>query len=189
MFRHALLDRALSYHLLPDPLLLAGSKLGTRMRLRGERQGGVEAQEERLRSLVWHMSNGPIAERPDAANQQHYELPAEFFSLFLGPRHKYSCGLWTSPTSTLEQAETDMLALTCERAEVQDGMDILDLGCGWGSLSLYLAERYPHARIIGVSNSAQQQAHIEREIAERQIGNLKIVTGGANEFDFDQPED
>jgi cyclopropane-fatty-acyl-phospholipid synthase len=189
MLRYALLDRALAYHLLPDAALTAGVRLGTRMRLRGERQGGVEAQEDRLRSLVWYLSNGPIAERPDASNQQRYELPAEFFTLFLGPRHKYSCGLWTSPAATLEQAETDMLALTCERAGVQDGMDVVDLGCGWGSLSLYLAERYPNARVTGVSASPLQRAHIERRRAQRQIDNLQIVTADANRYALDRRVD
>ena len=182
MFRHALLDRALSHPALPDALLVEGAKLSTRMRLRSERRGGVEAQEERLRSLVWHMSNGPIAAPPDAANQQAYELPAEFFTLFLGPRHKYSCGLWSRAGGSLEHAEEDMLALTCERAEIADGMHILDLGCGWGSLSIYLAERYPNARVTGFSASAAQRLFIEEQIAQRQIGNLEIVTADVNQY-------
>src|SRR3954452_10195229 len=183
MLRYALLDRALNYHLLPDSMLLAGSRLATRRRLHNERAGGVEAQEDRLRSLVWHMSNGPVAEPPDAGNERHYELPAEFFTLFLGPRHKYSAALWTAETTSLRQAEEQMLALTCERAQVQDGMDILDLGCGWGSLSLWLAERYPGARITGVSNSPLHRLHIERQAALRGITNLEIVTADANGYD------
>ncbi len=183
MPRYALLDRALAYHLLPDALQLAGARIATRMRLRNERLGGVEAQEDRLRSLVWHLSNGPVAERPDPANEQHYELPAEFFTLFLGPRHKYSAALWTAETASLQQAEEQMLALTCERAQVQDGMDILDLGCGWGSLSLWLAEHYPDARVTGISNSGPQRAHIEQQIAQRGITNLEIVTADANDYD------
>ncbi len=183
MLRYALLDRALSHHLLPDAVLLFGSRLATRRRLASEREGGVEAQENRLRSLVWHMSHGPIAEQPERTNEQHYELPAEFFALFLGPRHKYSCGLWYPGTSDLAAAEEAMLRLTCERAQIEDGMDILDLGCGWGSLSLWLAEHYPNARVTGVSNSPAQREHIEAERDRRGITNVEIVTADANEYD------
>jgi len=153
------------------------------MRLRSEQAGGVEAQEDRLRSLVWHMSNGPISELTESANQRSYELPAEFFTLFLGPRQKYSCGLWPRGVSDLAAAEEAMLQVTCERAQVQDGMDILDLGCGWGSLSLWLAERYPNARVTGVTHSVEQRRHVEREISKRELGNVEIVTANANDFD------
>jgi cyclopropane-fatty-acyl-phospholipid synthase len=174
----ALLDRALSYHLLPDPVLLLGSRLATRQRLKSERAGGVEAQEVRLRSLVWHMSHGPIAEIPELAT----ELPAEFFTLFLGPRHKYSCGLWHG-ASDLAQAEDAMLRVTCERAQIEDGMDILDLGCGWGSLSLWLGEHYPNARVTGISTSRPQREHIEAEGERRGIANVEIVSADADSYD------
>jgi cyclopropane-fatty-acyl-phospholipid synthase len=183
MLRHELLDRALSHHLLPDPVLLLGSRLATRRRLHSELEGGVEAQEDRLRSLVWHMSHGPISEVPERANQQHFELPAEFFTLFLGPRHKYSCGLWPPGANTLAEAEDAMLRLTCQRAEIEDGMDILDLGCGWGSLTLWLGEQYPNARVTGISASEPHRAHIEREARERGIGNVEIVTSDPNSYD------
>jgi cyclopropane-fatty-acyl-phospholipid synthase len=183
MPRNELLDRALSHHLLPDAVLLLGSRLATRRRLASERAGGVEAQEDRLRSLVWHMSHGPIAEVPDRVSAPHLELPAAFFELFLGPRHKYSCGLWRAGTTELAAAEEAMLALTCERAQIEDGMDILDLGCGWGSLCLWLGERYPNARVTGISNSALQREHIERQAAERGITNVEIVTQDANHYD------
>ncbi|MDA0163084.1 cyclopropane-fatty-acyl-phospholipid synthase family protein [Solirubrobacter ginsenosidimutans] len=183
MLRYELLDRALSHHLLPDPVLLLGSRLATRRRLASELEGGVEAQEDRLRSLVWHMSHGPISEVPERANQQHYELPAEFFTLFLGPRHKYSCGLWPPGANTLAEAEEAMLRLTCQRAEIEDGMDILDLGCGWGSLTLWLGEQYPNARVTGISASVAHREHIEREARERGIANVEIVTAGPNAYD------
>jgi cyclopropane-fatty-acyl-phospholipid synthase len=180
---YELLDRALSHHLLPDPVLLLGSRIATRRRLESEREGGVEAQEDRLRSLVWHMSHGPIAEVPEPAGEQHLELPAAFFTLFLGPRHKYSCGLWRGPDTTLARAEEAMLELTCERAQIADGMDILDLGCGWGSLVLWLGERYPNARVTGISNFRPHREHIEREAAARGIANVEIVTADANAYD------
>ena len=189
MRRYELLDRALSHHVLPDPVLLLGSRVATRRRLRDERAGGVEAQEDRLRSLVWHMSHGPILEVPERANVLHQELPAEFYELFLGPRQKYSCGLWRSPTATLEQAEEAMLALTCERAQIEDGMDILDLGCGWGSLSLWLGERYPNARVTGISSSTAQREHVERQARERGITNVEIVTADANSYDPERSVD
>jgi len=183
MRSNELLDRALSNHLLPDPLLAFGSRAAAARRLQSERDGGVEAQEDRLRSLVWHMSHGPILEVPERTNQQHAELPAEFFTLFLGPRHKYSCAFWPAGVEDLADAEEAMLRLTCERAQVADGMDILDLGCGWGSLSLWLGEQYPNARVTGVTPSEAQRAHIDVECERRGITNVEIVTSDANRYD------
>jgi cyclopropane-fatty-acyl-phospholipid synthase len=183
MRRYELLDRALSNHLLPDAALLLGSRLAATRRLKSEREGGVQAQEDRLRSLVWHMSHGPILEVPERGNQEHYELPAEFFELFLGPRHKYSCGYWPDGTNDLATAEDAMLRLTCERAQIADGMDILDLGCGWGSLSLWLGEHYPNARVTGITASVPQREHIEAECKRRGISNVEIATSDANHYD------
>jgi cyclopropane-fatty-acyl-phospholipid synthase len=183
MRRHELLDQALSHHLLPDSALLLGSRIAAHRRLKSEREGGVEAQEDRLRSLVWHMSHGPILEVPERANAPHHELPADFFALFLGPRHKYSCGLWPASVTDLAGAEEAMLELTCQRAQIEDGMDILDLGCGWGSLTLWLGERYPNARVTGISASPSHREHIERQASERGIANVEIVTAGANAYD------
>jgi cyclopropane-fatty-acyl-phospholipid synthase len=183
MRRNELLDRALSHHLLPDAALLLGSRMATQRRLKSEREGGVEAQEDRLRSLVWHMSHGPILEVPDRSNQEQSELGAEFFELFLGPRHKYSCALWRPGTNDLAAAEDAMLALTCERAQIEDGMDILDLGCGWGSLSLWLGEHYPNARVTGIAISEQQREHIEAERARRGLTNVEIAVSDANRYD------
>src|SRR5579875_2632652 len=131
--RYRLLDGALARGLLPDPVLRLGARAA----------GGIEAQDRRWRELLAYMRSGPIAEQPHRANEQHYELPPAFFELFLGPRRKYSACLWTPGVSTLAAAEEAMLALCCERAQVGDGMRILDLGCGWGSLALWLAEHYP----------------------------------------------
>src|SRR4051812_8311904 len=189
MGRNELLDRALSHHLLPDSVLLLGSRLATQRRLKNEREGGVEAQEDRLRSLVWHMSHGPINEVPERANEHHSDLPAEFFTLFLGPRHKYSCSLWRPGTNDIAQAEEAMLRLTCERAQIEDGMDILDVGCGWGSLTLWLGEHYPNARVTGISSSGPQRAHIEAETARRGIANVEIVTDGPNTYDPEREVD
>jgi cyclopropane-fatty-acyl-phospholipid synthase len=180
--RYALLDQALERGLLPDGLLRAGSLYGAWDRERREGAGGVAAQSERLRALVARMSSGPVAEQVQTANEQHYELPAEFLGLILGPRRKYSGCLWDEGIATLAQAEEAMLALSCSRAQVADGMRILDLGCGWGSLSLWLAERYPAASVLGVSNSHSQREWIEAERDRRGLGNLEIITADVNEF-------
>ena len=128
-----------------------------RLRLRQERRRGLDALED----MVATMSSGPIAIETAAANDQHYELPAEFFGLALGPRRKYSGCFWPEGVETLADAEETMLALTCARAGIEDGMDVLDLGCGWGSLSGWIAERYPSCRVLAVSNSAPQKAYVD----------------------------
>ena len=128
------------------------------------------------------MSEGPIAEVPEKANEQHYELPAAFLELILGPRMKYSGCLWTDGVSDLAEAEQAMLALTCDRAQIRDGMRILDLGCGWGSLTLWLAERYPAASVTGVSNSAGQRESIEAQCVRRGLGNVRVITADVNTF-------
>ena len=180
--RYRLLDAALGAGLIPDPVLRAGSVYGAHARERHESRGGVTGQTERLRGLIERMSTGPIAEVPERANEQHYGLPPEFLGLILGPRRKYSGCLWTPSTTTLAHAEEAMLALSCERAQVGDGMRILDLGCGWGSLSLWLAERYPSAEIVGVSNSDRQREWIEAARDERGLSNLVIHTADVNEY-------
>ena len=180
--RYRLLDVALERQVLPDSLLRTGSRYGAWARERHESRGGVVAQEERLRALLRRMSSGPIAELPEKANEQHYELPPEFLGLILGPRHKYSSCLWEPRTETLAQAEEAMLKLSCERAQVRDGLRILDLGCGWGSLSLWLAEQYPASHITGVSNSSRQREWIEAERDRRGLTNLEVITADVNDF-------
>jgi cyclopropane-fatty-acyl-phospholipid synthase len=183
--RYELLDHALERRLLPDPLLRAGSLSGAWNRERRESAGGVVGQQERLRALVAHMSAGPIAEVPEKANEQHYELPAGFLGLILGPRRKYSGCLWSEGVDSLSQADEAMLAVSCERAQVKDGMRILDLGCGWGSLALWLAEQYPAAQITGVSNSHGQREWIESERDRHGLDNLEVITADVNEFEPD----
>ena len=185
--RFAMLDRALEVGPALDPLLRAGSRWGAVARLRREERGGVEAQERRMNALVARMSSGPIAEQTARANEQHYELPASFLGLFLGPRRKYSGCLWADGVDDLAGAEEAMLALTCERAGLGDGMAILDLGCGWGALSLWVAERYPAARVLAVSNSHSQRAWIEAERDRRGLHDrLEVVTADVNAFAADR---
>lgn len=129
------------------------------------------------------MSNAPIALNTGEANAQHYELPAAFFALFLGPRRKYSCCFYDDPECSLAEAEELALAETAARAGLGDGMRILELGCGWGSLSLWMAAAYPSARITSVSNSHSQRAHIVSEAGRRGLANLEVITADMNDFD------
>ena len=174
----ALVDRVLETGRVPDPLLRAGIRAVCATRLRRERRrapGFKDAFVERLRE-------SPIAEDVETANEQHYEVPAEFFRLVLGPRLKYSACLWPDGVETLGEAEEAMLALTCERAGVEDGMTLLDLGCGWGSLTGWLAERYPASRIVAVSNSRLQREWIEG----LRLPNVRVVTADVNRLDLDE---
>jgi cyclopropane-fatty-acyl-phospholipid synthase len=130
------------------------------------------------------MRNHPIAAHTADANAQHYEVPAAFFRLCLGPRFKYSSCLYRSPADTLAMAEEHALAETCANAQLADGQDILELGCGWGSMTLWMAARYPNARITAVSNSASQKAHIEAEAARQGLSNIRIITADMNVFNI-----
>ncbi len=130
------------------------------------------------------MADHPVAVRPDAANAQHYEVPASFFALVLGRNRKYSCCLYQDG-DTLEMAEDRALLATAENADLRDGQDVLELGCGWGSLSLWIAARFPASRITAVSNSQSQRAYIEQTAAARGLSNLRVVTADMNDFAID----
>lgn len=151
-----------------------------RARLVELREGGVEGQLQRKQALLEQLRSSPLALVPERANDQHYEVPAALFEAFLGPHLKYSSGYWPEGVATLEASERAMLELYLDRAQVRDGQRILDLGCGWGSLSLFLAERFPASRILGVSNSASQRAFILGRAAQRGLSNLEIWTCDIN---------
>jgi cyclopropane-fatty-acyl-phospholipid synthase len=173
----ALVDRLIASGRVPDPLLRAGIHAACATRLRRERRRGPEAKE----AFVERLRESSIAERVQKANEQHYEVPPEFFRLVLGPRLKYSSCLWPDGVGTLAEAEEAMLALTCERAGVEDGMTLLDLGCGWGSLTGWLAERYPRSRILAVSNSRLQRQYIE----SLGLSNVRVLTADVNRLRLD----
>ncbi|WGM46654.1 Cyclopropane-fatty-acyl-phospholipid synthase [Brevundimonas sp. NIBR10] len=135
------------------------------------------------------MAARPVAEHTDAANEQHYELPARFFELCLGKHRKYSSCFYESPTATLDQAEASALRITSEHADLHDGQAVLELGCGWGSLSLWMAEHYPNSTITAVSNSRSQKAFIDGEAARRGLTNLTIITADMNVFNIDRTFD
>ena len=168
----------------PDTLTRAGMRSLMRQRLIDEANGDGEVRSQRFNSFLAELRASPIAIETASANTQHYEVPAEFFHRHLGPRLKYSCCLYQTGNETLAQAEEAMLSLYAERAGLADGMRILDLGCGWGSLSLWLAAKYPNAQIVGLSNSHGQREFIEARAAERGLRNLTICTGNIVEFEF-----
>jgi len=168
---------------LPDRVVRIGIRRLLRARLREEERLAGSREPEAL--FLERMADAPIAVATDRANEQHYELPAEFFRLVLGPRLKYSSGHWSRAGETLEEAEIEMLRLTCERAGIEDGMSILDLGCGWGSFSLYVAEFYPRCRVTAVSNSASQIALIASRAAERGFDGVHTARADVNRFEPD----
>ena len=169
---------------LPDWLIRAGIRLWCARRLRQERADGLEQTAARFFQRLQMLRESPIAIATDAANRQHYELPAEFFQWVLGPQLKYSCGYYPRGDETLAEAEEAMLALYGRRAELADGQSILELGCGWGSLTLWMAERYPLARITAVSNSAAQRTYIEKQCEQRGLGNVRVITQDVNRLDL-----
>lgn len=163
---------------LPDAALRFGvDRLVARTSRRLAGGGGISG-----RDFAQAMDRWPIALHTEEANEQHYELPPAFFELALGPRRKYSCCLYPTPQATLAEAEIAALEETCAHAALEDGQDVLELGCGWGSLSLFMAERFPASRIVAVSNSTPQRLHIEAEIARRGLKNLAVVTADMNAF-------
>jgi len=155
-------------------------------RLRQERAGGLEQTAARAQHLLNELKRAPIAVSTEAANEQHYELPPEFFRQVLGRRLKYSCAYYPRGDETLDEAEEAMLALYAERAQLHDGQDILELGCGWGSLTLWMAQRYPDARITAVSNSSAQKAYIMAACAERGLQNVHVITQDVNRLELMQ---
>ena len=158
--------------------VIAAMVAAARRRLPEQAEGDARFASEMARRV--------IAEHAEAANAQHYELPPEFFRLCLGPRLKYSCCLYATGAETLAEAEEAALAETCAHADLVDGQRILELGCGWGSLSLWMAERYPRSTIVAVSNSSAQREYIEHQARERGLGNLTVLTRDMNVFETDR---
>jgi cyclopropane-fatty-acyl-phospholipid synthase len=177
-------DTLLEKNLLPDWLIRIGIRRLLRQRLREEDKGGSVEQHAHLLKLITELKKCPIAVETNAANEQHYEVPDRFFQLCLGSHLKYSSGLWLNGVKTLDNAEEAMLKLTCKRAQLAEGQNILELGCGWGSLSLWMAKSFPKAKVTGVSNSATQKNYIDREIKRQGLKNLQIITCDINSFDI-----
>ena len=177
------LDDILAHNLLPDAAIRLGIRNLLAKKIREDTHADVETQGEALANFITELKASPIAIKTAAANEQHYEVPTEFFRLVLGPRMKYSGGYWPHPDTTFAESEEAMLDMSCKRACLVDGQDVLELGCGWGSLTLWMAEKFPNSRITGVSNSATQKIHILAEAGKRGLGNVRIITADMNEFE------
>lgn len=172
----------LEKNLIPDFLIRLGIRSLLRDRLEEENKGSLEKNQEHLNSYIESLKKSPVAVNTKEANEQHYEVPTEFYTYVLGKRMKYSGGLWNDGVKTLDVSEEDMLALSVKRAEIQNGHSILELGCGWGSLSLYLAEKFPKSKVVGVSNSKTQKEYIDSIAKQKGFKNLQIITKDMNEF-------
>jgi cyclopropane-fatty-acyl-phospholipid synthase len=168
---------------LPDALLRAGIRRLVRQRLDEIRATDAASAAETAESFIESMHAAPIALLTDKANEQHYEVAPAFFAAVLGRHRKYSCCWWPDGVADLDAAEAAALAATCERAALADGQRVLELGCGWGSLTLWMAEHFPASRITAVSNSMAQRATIETEAARRGLTNVAVVTCDINRFD------
>jgi cyclopropane-fatty-acyl-phospholipid synthase len=172
--------------IVPDWAIRAAIRRICAARLDQQESGGPAAQAARMRSLEAELRRSPIAVAADAANAQHYEVPAAFFERVLGPHLKYSCGYWPTTETTLPEAESLMLQLTVDRAQLQNGHRILELGCGWGSLTLFIAARFPLSPIVAVSNSASQRTFILDRARRRGLTNVEVITADVNQFDIDR---
>lgn len=175
--------------LVPDTLIRAGIRQLLRKRLIEEHIDDPDQRSLRYGELLRELKSSPIAIEAEAANEQHYEVPATFFQYVLGENLKYSACYWADDTEHLGQAEQSMLDLYLENAQIEDGQEILELGCGWGSLTLWMAERYPRCKITAVSNSVSQKAHIDQQALSRGLRNVSVITCDVNELFIDSSFD
>lgn len=174
---------------IPDSLIRIGIRRLLKQRLKDEKKGNTEAQQAHLMALIEELKTSPIAIETQAANEQHYEVPTEFYQYCLGKHLKYSSGYWKEGVTDIDTSERDMLELTCLRADLQNGQTVLELGCGWGSLSLFMAAKYPQSNFTVVSNSRTQKLHIHEQARVRGITNLQVITVNINDFKTDQTFD
>jgi len=169
--------------LVPDAVIRAGIRRLMERRTREIKAGNPEHAANTTNRFIEMMNASPVALVPELANEQHYEVPSAFFDSVLGENRKYSSCYWPQGTNNLNEAEAAALAKTVERAGIEDGMSVLDLGCGWGSLSLWIAGHFPGSRVTAVSNSASQREFIERRAGNLALANLEVVTADMNDFD------
>ena len=175
--------------LVPDVVIRSGIRRLLKQRLKEIRADETEHHAAAMSEFIAMMDRSTLAPVPHKANEQHYEVPAEFFGAALGPNRKYSSCFWERGTKTLAAAEVAALKATCERAGLADGQSILELGCGWGSLTLFMAGRYRKARITAVSNSSSQREYITGEAQRRGLSNVQVITRDMNEFTTDERYD
>ena len=175
-------DSLVEKNKIPDFIIRQNIRKLLTQRLQDENKGSTEAQQAHLMQLIEELKESAIAVNTQEANEQHYELPTEFYQYCLGKHLKYSCGYWKEGVTELDESERDMLQLTCIRADLHDGQDVLELGCGWGSLSLYMAVNFPKSRFTVISNSRSQKRYIDEQIQKRGICNLNTITADINAF-------
>lgn len=182
-------DSLVEKNKLPDFLLRKGIRKLLKQRLDDETAGDAEAQQTLFNRLLDELRNSPIAVNTSDANQQHYEVPTAFYQYCLGKHLKYSSGYWNKGVKDIDTSEADMLELTCNRAGLEAGQNVLELGCGWGSLSLYMSARFPSSKFTVVSNSRTQKEYIDQAARDRNINNLTVITADMNTFHIEQQFD
>lgn len=171
--------------LVPDIVIRRGIRHLLKQRLAEIHANDVATMADDCNAFITQICQAPVAVLPEKANEQHYEVPAEFFQHTLGAHLKYSCTYWPEGFTQLDEAETMALSITCEHAQLKNNQKILELGCGWGSLSLWMAEKYPDSQITSVSNSYSQRQYIEQQARGRNITNLRVITCDMNQFDIE----
>ena len=171
---------------IPDIFIRMGIRNLDRIRLRMQDKGDPEANLQAKMDFIKNLRQSPIACQTDKANEQHYELPPAFFENVLGPHLKYSCCYWPKGIETLADAEQAALEQVCSRSQIEDGMEILELGCGWGAVSLWIANRYPRSHVVAVSNSSLQRDFIRSKAQEKALSNIEVITCDANVFHSDR---
>ena len=174
---------------LPDLLIRLGIKRLCGQRLSETNTLGLEALENSHQQWIDLLTESPVAIVPEKANEQHYEVPPKFFELVLGANLKYSSGYWSKEVFSLDESELEMLKITCERAGLVDGQNILELGCGWGSLTCFMAQKFPNSKITAVSNSKDQRNFIQQKNDKLNLQNIKVVTADMNDFSTDEKFD
>jgi cyclopropane-fatty-acyl-phospholipid synthase len=175
--------------ILPDKLIRFGIRRLDKKRLQAEKRKSMEDQGKALFEFIDNMRNSPIAIQPHKPNEQHYEIPPAFFQKVLGKHLKYSGCYWPEGVNNLDDAEAQMLELTSKRAQLENGMQILELGCGWGSLTLWMAEHFPESQVVAVSNSRPQADFINTRRVERGLDNVSVITEDINHFSIDRQFD
>ena len=173
---------------LPDSMVRYGIRRLCKKRLKDEFIGHPEHQQDRFQTLIEELRMSPIAIETDAANEQHYEVATDFYLASLGKRLKYSCAYYPDSSTTLDQAEEEMLALYSKRAELDNDQVILELGCGWGSLTLWMAENYPRSKITAVSNSSSQKSYIDKLCRKAGFSNVTVITADVNFLELESAQ-
>ena len=172
--------------LLPDFFIRLGIRRLCGKRLVDAKTSSVQVMEEKHQQWINTLKESPVALVPEKANEQHYEVPPRLFELVLGSNLKYSSGYWPQGTSSLDSSEVEMLKLSSKRASLSDGQEVLELGCGWGSLTFYIAQNFPNSKITAVSNSNVQRQFIEKKCEKLKIKNIKVITADMNDFSIDK---